>query len=423
MIKNVASRKYERNHVFLILSSTLYVFFSHTKVVSGVLNVHLAFFLLLGCTLIILYIKYFPSIKIDTVNQLWIAYGFVLLLNMLTTPYVVEGRLYFFFHSLMIVLLVFLRSTVKWEKHFAKLLFIFSGIHSVCIVLQYVFPNTIMRINKVLLTDYSYTLAQSAITMNYYSGIANQAAAAGMFAVIFCAIVFCKLLTTKKKNGKLLIALLVGIVALLLTQKRSFFVASIFAAYFIMIIYNNKEMNKRVIRLVRNSTLAALGGWLVFIIAPSTQNVVWRFFQDRGLFASRETMYNTMMEWSVNSRLWGEGIGAAQTTFGFGGHNIYIQVLAETGIVGFIIFYIALFALVISNIKKCRLYVKNNPTEREVHGVLLLSLYMQVIFILYGVSGNPIYDYIFFILLIFFLSIPSAVIRSTTYSTLNSFKQ
>ena len=69
-------------------------------------------------------------------------------------------------------------------------------------------------------------------------------------------------------------------------------------------------------------------------------------------------------------------------------HNVYIQLLCETGIVGFLII-IGLMIIILHKTYKLIDYHKKNKTMLP---SLLFSLGYQIFFLLYCMSGNPLYD-------------------------------
>ena len=67
-------------------------------------------------------------------------------------------------------------------------------------------------------------------------------------------------------------------------------------------------------------------------------------------------------------------------------HNIYVQLLGEVGIIGFIIFITFFVNDIIKTIKS----IKKECNEQNLQ-LLYFSLFMQIVFLLYGLTGNPLY--------------------------------
>lgn len=68
-------------------------------------------------------------------------------------------------------------------------------------------------------------------------------------------------------------------------------------------------------------------------------------------------------------------------------HNIYFQLLCETGIFGAGIFFLFFLVALFTALRNC----KRAATEKS-DMLNYLCLYMQFFFLLYGVTGNPLYD-------------------------------
>ena len=83
-------------------------------------------------------------------------------------------------------------------------------------------------------------------------------------------------------------------------------------------------------------------------------------------------------------------------------HNIYLELLAETGIIGFIAF-VTTFLLFwnTTRIAYCKCVQENNPYETDWRNLLYFSLAYQTYFLLYGLTGNPLYDPHFQLMYIF----------------------
>ena len=71
-------------------------------------------------------------------------------------------------------------------------------------------------------------------------------------------------------------------------------------------------------------------------------------------------------------------------------HNVFIQLLCETGIFGLLF---VMTPIIFTVIRTRNLVVKLRDVEYEYNGLLLFSLFYQLFFIMYFFTGNPLYDY------------------------------
>ena len=84
----------------------------------------------------------------------------------------------------------------------------------------------------------------------------------------------------------------------------------------------------------------------------------------------------------------------------YNAHNIYYQVLGESGIIGIILFVEFLFYNMYNTFKLITKTERNNNENKK---ELVFSLYIQLLIITYGVTGNPLYSpyqFIFYIIAI-----------------------
>lgn len=85
-------------------------------------------------------------------------------------------------------------------------------------------------------------------------------------------------------------------------------------------------------------------------------------------------------------------------------HNIYLQLLAETGLIGLILFLIAAITAL----------VKTIALQKEKNTVILrASLIYQLFFLIYGISGNPLFDAFYFLPYIISIGMVATEIRYT----------
>lgn len=144
---------------------------------------------------------------------------------------------------------------------------------------------------------------------------------------------------------------------------------------------------------------------LLYMLVPAVQTLVERLINA----ASDTTMNSRVYFWEYAIMLWkshplfGIGFGCFPVHIATGGvnlakyhyiqafaaHNIYYQMLAEIGIIGLALFLgLFIWGLVtsISLLKKTQ-----NTGDIQISTIILMGISCQIWFILYGLTGNPLY--------------------------------
>lgn len=101
----------------------------------------------------------------------------------------------------------------------------------------------------------------------------------------------------------------------------------------------------------------------------------------------REFLWRMAIQGFLENPLFGIGVSQFETWSGLetNTHNMYLQVLCEQGLIGLFLFVIPLVYCLIHTI-----YLLRNGHEKSyLKQILMFSLYVQLYFIIYGLSGNP----------------------------------
>src|SRR5699024_230081 len=92
-------------------------------------------------------------------------------------------------------------------------------------------------------------------------------------------------------------------------------------------------------------------------------------------------------------------------------HNIYIQLLTELGLIGFILFVIPLIYALIKTAKLLISANKHTISNSYWKIGLQVSLFIQLFFILYGFTGNLLTDHMYILIYVFAVSITLSTIK------------
>ncbi|WP_214769015.1 O-antigen ligase family protein [Exiguobacterium sp. s133] len=278
---------------------------------------------------------------------------------------------------------------------------LFSSIHILATYVQWLSPSTVNKINYLILERSVYLVNFSQQMRGKYAGITGQVGSNAFFITIFIALVISKLYISKTLKIRMFLStlLLLGFYALLLTEKRGLLLFNIITILFILIILLYKKMELKKIKGLIITFFITIITILVWMLSINSYLLNYYLF-DEDISTGRVDIYKRVLEMISKNPILGNGIGSIEETLNIKGHNIYLQLWAESGIFALIIFIILITSFLIFSIKL--LLDEKDIKNYSFLDKILFSIYIQFIFILYGFTGNPLYDY--FILGIYIIS-------------------
>lgn len=266
-----------------------------------------------------------------------------------------------------------------------KWFFWLSVLHTIVVLLQYFMPNTI---NPIIAVMVSGEVAERAIQANLLNGVCTGFAGEASFAMLYTSITFfLGFLYYLVENKKIyLIFVIVGLICTLLTAKRIAIAINVLAVVsgYVLLVKSKRIKQK-------NSLFSILFLLFVGIAVLSYTNLAEMFTQKNEMLLESGDLSNGRAELNAKMiQIFQDhmilGIGPYCTTQYTGeylGHNIYLTTLSECGILGFI----ALVVLLLLNFKDTLLrFLKGDNSI-----YMYTSLYIQLFFIIYGFTGNPLY--------------------------------
>ena len=252
---------------------------------------------------------------------------------------------------------------------------------------------------------YSVAVAISIIVMTAIGGektggLVGDFQAGGMMMSIAC-IIFLIEYYENSTNRFNLIWLLLSITGLLISGKRMFTLIVVFAFF---VLFINSERKGRFKKFISGILLGVIGLLVIITVVPSAREVFDRTMGLAGnakyFTSGRNVLWEKALIAFKDNKLFGIGFGAFQAYFrdnyiisGIDAlltHNIYIGLLAETGIIGTVIYLGFMVTVLVETLKIQRPVFKLN--DQSMRYVFLNSLLLQFWFIIYGFSGNGIYD-------------------------------
>lgn len=238
----------------------------------------------------------------------------------------------------------------------------------------------------------------------YNAGLTTHYSTNGIYLAIAVMYFFTE--TMKVKSKKNILFTILSFVALMLTGKRAQALFCIIACIFAFL-YNQRE--KRLKKIVNFSALIFSAILLIYILSmfvPQVLNVVNRFEEsmnsESSVLTGREVLYDVAIENWFSHLMLGNGWGFFSEYYEnyiynpnsiyfnmkyIDAHNVYLQLLCEVGIIGFIFFVSIFIYFFIKSLSNERKY-----SEADKNKFTLFIIAYQVFFVLYCFSGNPLYD-------------------------------
>lgn len=320
-----------------------------------------------------------------------------------------------FFSVFSLILFALLCAFQKWHKVAVNIILFYTFEHVIGTIFCFAFPeiykNYIMPLFLTSQKELTYQFEHgqiAGITMHY------SANATYLLIGIFTEIFTFKLNKKDVSKRRLIFnycAIIVSFFALLLTGKRAQILGGILAFVIVFVLMNRSEIKKIAKKLLIVIPVVLILIILVSIFVPVVITPVTRTINSiiiGDLFKSRQPMYRLASEMFFEKPIVGHGWGSFKYIYHenievrekeyMEVHNIYLQLLSEIGIIGFIYFAYWFVKLMIMKIK----YLYKKTTNNLVG--LSTVLFIYYIFI-EGLVGNPIYETLVFMPCLIILAI------------------
>lgn len=314
-----------------------------------------------------------------------------------------------------IVLGILLMSSTQWLGIGRKVLAWFTGIYIFFTYFFFAFPSSY----PIMIDLYGQApIGTYNGQKGYQAGLADHYSSNGMYISVFLMLMVVLWLTVgnrslKEKREKKLCLLMsiLGAVALLLTTKRGVLLWSLMAILITYWIVSRRKIQS----LFKLLGVALLGYGAVLLLTrfiPEVGAVFERFetMGEDGASLERIAMWELAWKMFQEKPIFGAGFWAfpkryASDLFGIyntdlrykysmAAHNVYFQVLCETGIVGFSVYLAAVGMTLRETLRLVRKYSRDE--NAELRFAVLFSLCIQIFYLLYSLSGNCLYDFIFY---------------------------
>lgn len=333
-----------------------------------------------------------------SIHIIWLLTFGIIAISMLRIKW---DQFYILFYLSMILLLLLSDDNINWMLLFMKAAMILGAIYAFFTIVQVVAGG--FYVSKLYpLLQYNATFDPLRyMRFGIYSGFTYQTAVNALYLSIGIGSTFCSLLYEKKGKIWKISLIAIEIICIMLASKRGHLIFSTLAL--LVVAYYSGSRGKR----SRNILIAAFVVFAIFVVSYATIPAVGYFF-DRitntggDITNGRSIYYKEAFELFKEHPLFGIGWEGFRYTYKryTDVHNIYLQLLCETGLIGTGVFMAAFISMIVLTVKKINiLTVKAKKSFNRY--LLLFALFCQVFFLLYGFTGNPLYDY--YVVAVYFL--------------------
>lgn len=343
------------------------------------------------CIIIFLIIcRIYPLQKIS--KEWWIIFAYIVLSALILN--FKRGITYIELY-LLCILVLSLKRSVNFYQKLLKVYFLISSIFAVVTVINKADQNFIIRFFGFLLRNTQIETIQTNMLLGGIPGLAGEVSF-NAFCISIGFIIISSELILQKITLKNSLLLILHYVSIVFTGKRSFMLILplIFVALFLFV--NIKKKNKK-------SVIILLIGLILIPVAYFTflEEIIRNILTKGGEkieLSNREFFWNIAFSMIKENPIFGKGINSYDLYYNMlaikkkafaGAHNSYLQIFAELGLVGFMLFFMPLIKNFIKSIKNIGLSLKS---DLAIQKLLFSSIGIQMIVLYYSLSGNPIYQ-------------------------------
>ena len=206
-----------------------------------------------------------------------------------------------------------------------------------------------------------------------------------------------------------LIMTVLSFVAIILTSKRAHFLFTVTAFCVVYFVANPRQTLGRGFKLFAAVLVGALALYLMSFHVSAIRMLLMRFMTagNDSQTRTRFKMWALALDLFRKHPVMGIGWGGYKQVYAvelyqdwqsagakyLNSHNTYLQLLCETGVVGFLIYIWAALGTLITTSKALRHRRSMEAWRRK---ALYVSVVSQVFVLLYNFTGNTLYDYTIF---------------------------
>ncbi|MBR4791748.1 MAG: O-antigen ligase family protein [Treponema sp.] len=396
---------------FCVLSFLPYIsFFTESKLPKETLPVYLLMIFIPALSF--LYIKVKISKNLYPFMIVWFSFVFEYWFStMITTksPYMYSSVVIWIMEILVII---YLTGKDNWHELFFKSIFIFSFVFMIAAVLQVFIPVLLDNINTVLYPKTTVATMRRLTTNGYYTGLSSYITyqchnILPVIGLSFATILFKEM---KRKETFLWFCICgLSMFSMIITNKRMPLAAMVLSLIIcVLISIKNKKVRNRAIII----GIIMFAAFIVMILfTPYGEKVLERILESKGVGnEARGYLWSSAVKLWFRRPILGNGYNSFSEFSELSVHNSYLQVLCESGIIGFTLFlgiyYIPLFKT-ISVFNK----INTNKYAVTLKIILFSTMFYQLFCVIHSFTESVFHGNSLFLPLSILSAVPYSIER------------
>lgn len=332
--------------------------------------------------------------------------GFLLIIAMFFTSLIYTKSEQSSFRMIITYVLFFLISIFLeynddlWKK-LKIILLTFSSISLVVTIISFISPT--FYVNNILSSVYEGSQNQMYNLVMYAHSFPGIFASTGLnayFLSIGYFIVLIDIIILKDKKIVRYLILFLYILGIFLTLKRVALCLDILITFVIFHLMSNKSQKFLIERKkIRNIMIILITvGIFAILFKDVLLNLITRIFASDDILNGRTELYDFALKKIYSNPLVGNGINSFPILYSYYGgellstHNEFLQLTYELGLFQSVFIFCWLFFNFVKTQKILYMIKDNNNQNNIMRSFILLSLAVQLYFIMYCLTGNPFHD-------------------------------
>lgn len=423
-LKYITRKKNKSQNMVLLLGMLIFTVGTYTlNTFISSLIVEVAYLILMSVLFLLYYTIQNKGFIIYKIELMWLVFFMYFLFNILyqsnfSKTFFVDILVFF----VLFLILLLIKLDIEYYKISINIMLVITVIYAFSTFFQYFNIDLYTRLVLPLFSSGHQVQIMTLYNNSVYTGFTTQTAYLAGYLVygIGGFLLFFKERTTKLSRLLSIIAILFLFMALLLTGKRAHLLFMIIALALTYLFSTElKKFFSKSLKLIFTLIMTIIA-WIVLfrvyepnIDTPIIGKVYYRisdtitgFIAGEDITSGRTLLYDYAFKLFNETPIFGIGwkefhhlsIGVINQDAGSHPHNIYFQLLTELGLVGFILFMIPITYILFKTIKILMNTKLLFNLDMRWKTVLQFSLFSQMFFLLYGITGNGLTDHVFILM-------------------------